>query len=154
MAILIHQFSLNLQTTGRICFSVKLSRRHTKRQVAPYVLHCTCKTSHCDMTPVQCTHSDLVWGGMKTSFLTLIRGAHSDLVQGGMWTSSLTQHGRPNMILFYWFIFLLSPHLVAESIHTVRPTLLLLILSLRSVARIQTGLNLYNWSQRQWFSQN
>ena len=39
----------------------------------------TCKTSPCDRTPVRCTRSDLVWGGMWTSCLIQCGGPYDAL---------------------------------------------------------------------------
>ena len=81
----------------------------------------TCKTSRCDTKPLRCTRSDLVWGGMRTSFLN--------------------QYGGPHDALSLVHLYFVAAICCRKCTHVAT--------ALRSVARIQTGLNSCNWSQRQ-----
>ena len=91
----------------------------------------TCKTSRCDRTPVACTRSDLVWAEM--------------------WTCFLIPYGGSYDVLSLVHLYFVAATCCRKRTHGAT-TLLSLILSLRSVARIQTGLKIL--PQRQWFSQN
>ena len=75
----------------------------------------TCKTSRCDTTPVRSTRSDLVWGGM--------------------WTSFLIQYGWPYDALSLVHLYFVAATCCGKSTHDAT-TLLSLILSLWLVARI------------------
>ena len=94
------------------------------RQVAPCVL----LAKQRDTTPVRSTRSDLVWGGM--------------------WTSFLIQYGWPHDALSLLHLYFVAATCCRKCTHDAT-TLLSLILSLRLVARIQTGLNSCDWSRRQ-----
>ena len=102
------------------------SQRHVS--ATSWSMCTTCKTSHCDTTPVRCTRSDLVWGRM--------------------WTSFLIQYGWLYDALSLVHLYFVAATCCGKCTHDAT-TLLSLILSLRLVTRIQTGLNSCDWSRRQ-----